>query len=303
LQGYWLFFGRVDLGSTWFFHAPVPTGTTRDNFDFEDYLQKAVGAEFDIELDYVGFWDLRIALTENYRNGRVFVAGDAAHSHPPYGGYGINTGFEDVRNLGWKLAARLQGWGSDRLLDSYDEERRPVFASTADHFIERFIREDRDFLNTYSPEDDQAVFEHAWNTRNEGSSEVMAFAPNYDGSSIVFGTKDASPSARGSHEFFARAGHHLAPQILSDGVNAFEKLGPGFTLFALGADDVEVAAFREASETRNIPLTICRDALGAASEGWQARFVLVRPDQYVAWAARDIADTAAAVLDHICGLD
>ena len=139
LKGYWQFFGRVDLGSTWFFHAPVPAGTTTDNFDFLSYLHRAVGAEFEAELEHVGFWELHFAIADQYRSGRIFIAGDAAHSHPPYGGYGINTGFEDARNLGWKLAAVLEGWGGPQLLDSYDAERRPVFASTARDFIAKAI--------------------------------------------------------------------------------------------------------------------------------------------------------------------
>ena len=129
LKGYWKFFGRVDLGNTWFFHAPVPPGTTADNFDFRAYLHEAVGAEFDVEFEHIGYWDLRFALADAYRVGRMFIAGDAAHSHPPYGGYGVNSGLEDARNLGWKLAAVMQGWGDEALLDSYDAERRPVFQS------------------------------------------------------------------------------------------------------------------------------------------------------------------------------
>ncbi len=82
LKGYWKFFGRVDLGNTWFFHAPVPAGTTADNFDFRAYLHESVGAEFEVDFEYIGFWDLRFALADNYRAGRIFVAGDAAHSHP-----------------------------------------------------------------------------------------------------------------------------------------------------------------------------------------------------------------------------
>ena len=58
-----------------------------------------------------------IAIASRYRQGRVFIAGDAAHSHPPYGGFGLNSGLEDIVNLGWKLAAVLAGWGGDRLLD------------------------------------------------------------------------------------------------------------------------------------------------------------------------------------------
>ena len=129
-------------------------------------LTRAVGQPFALELDYVGLWDLRVAIANDYRKGRAFVAGDAAHSHPPYGCYGINTGFEDARNLGWKLAAVIQGWGDEALLDSYYAERRPVFASTARDFIERFITEDRAFLETYNPDRDRAAFEAAWHSRN-----------------------------------------------------------------------------------------------------------------------------------------
>ena len=65
---------------------------------------------------------------ETYRRGRVLLAGDAAHIHFPIGGQGLNSGLQDAVNLGWKLAARVQGWGSDDLLDSYHAERHPVSA-------------------------------------------------------------------------------------------------------------------------------------------------------------------------------
>ncbi|XUJ36933.1 FAD-dependent monooxygenase [Bradyrhizobium japonicum] len=84
--------------------------TRRDNFDFRRLLHEAAGAEFDVAFEHIGFWDLRFALADDYRAERVFIAGDAAHSHPPYGGYGVNSGLEDAVNLSWKLAATLQGW-------------------------------------------------------------------------------------------------------------------------------------------------------------------------------------------------
>ena len=120
LKGYWQFFGRVDVEESWFFHAPVPADTTRDNYDFHGLLQRAAGFTFACDFDYVGFWDLRIAVAERYQVGRAFIAGDAAHSHPPYGAYGLNNGLDDVTNLGWKIAATLKGWGAARL-SSYTE--------------------------------------------------------------------------------------------------------------------------------------------------------------------------------------
>jgi len=75
LDGYWLFLGRVDLGTEWFFHAPVPADTTADNFDFAAYLHRAVGERFPLDITYIGFWDLRIAIADSYRKGRALIAG------------------------------------------------------------------------------------------------------------------------------------------------------------------------------------------------------------------------------------
>lgn len=296
-EGYWLFFGRVDHGLSWFFHAPVPIGTTTDNFDFRGLLHKAVGQEFALDLDYVGFWDLRVSLADSYRSGRAFIAGDAAHSHPPYGGYGINTGFEDARNLGWKLAATIKGWGTDALLDSYSAERQPVFASTARDFIENFIHEDREFLNNHSPDQGKDAFETAWKARAEGASGVEDFEPNYEGSPIVSGS-GGTPSAKGSHSFVARAGHHLPPAG-PEGRDVADVLGPDFTL--LCADPSAAAAFLDAAEALNIPLTApaCHAAWFTP---WDRRVVLVRPDGFVAWSGDTCTpDAAKAILSAAIG--
>ncbi|GIE88210.1 rifampin monooxygenase [Actinoplanes regularis] len=72
-------------------------------------------------------------LAESYRSGRVLLAGDAAHVHPPLGGQGLNLGLQDAYNLGWKLAAEVAGWAPDGLLDSYQAERHPVAAGVLDN--------------------------------------------------------------------------------------------------------------------------------------------------------------------------
>ena len=303
LEGYWKFFGRVDLGSTWFFHAPVPPGTTRDNFDFRQYLYAAAGAEFDVEFDHIGFWDLRFAVAETYRAGRIFVAGDAAHSHPPYGGYGVNTGLEDGRNLGWKLAAVLRGWGGTELLGSYDRERRPVFQSTARDFIEKAIADDRNFLAAFNPVRDRAGFERAWAQRKAGArSEVHGFEPNYEGSPVVWGPPGGCCSARGAHAFKARAGHHLTPQPLSSGRNTFEGLGTGFALLSFDGEEAACGAFAAAADHLMVPLEIIRDRRTGGPERYQARYVLVRPDQFVAWAGNEVAPEAATILRTAAGM-
>jgi 2-polyprenyl-6-methoxyphenol hydroxylase-like FAD-dependent oxidoreductase len=302
LKGYWKFFGRVDLGSTWFFHAPVPPGTTNDNYDFRALLHAAAGAEFAVELEHIGFWELRFAIADTYRAGRAFIAGDAAHSHPPYGGYGVNTGLEDARNLGWKLAASLQGWAGYALLDSYDEERRPVFQSTARDFIEKAIEADRSFLEQFDPKRDREAFERAWNLRQSGATaEVHAFEPHYEGSPVVSGTVEAGCSAVGSHAFKARAGHHLAPQPLSTGRSIFEELGGRFTLLALDADEAVTSSFAQAAARRGVPLQIVRDTRAGGREKYEAALVLIRPDEFVAWTSSTGPLDSAAVLERAIG--
>lgn len=293
LEGYWRFLGRVDGADEWFHHSPVPADATRDNFDFKGLLYETVGASFELDLSYVGFWDLRFSLADNYRADRVLIAGDACHSHPPYGGYGINTGFEDARNLGWKLAAKLEGWGGEALIDSYDAERRPVFASLAQDFIGKFIEEDRAFLATYSPSRDATAFAEKWAGRNEGASEVLSFEPNYEGSPIIGGS--GSPSSRGDHRFEARAGHHLAPRALSDGRTTYEALGPGFTLFDFLGD---APAFAMAAEALGIPLSVVSDTFEGERKDYAAPLILVRPDGFVAWCGAR-ADAAAVLAQAI----
>jgi len=303
LKGYWQFFGRVDIDESWFFHSPVPASTTRDNYDFHGLLQKSAGFPFACDFDYVGFWDLRIAVAEQYQAGRVFIAGDAAHSHPPYGAYGLNNGLDDVVNLGWKLAARLNGFGSDALLATYTEERRPIFQETAEDFIEAGIRRDRKFLEHHSPERDRAEFERAWSEHaNAAAPRVLTYEPHYEGSPIVFGPAGGVSSARGSHTFKARAGHHLPPQLLSSGRNVFEELGPDFTLLAFDGEDQTVAAFEKAARALGVPLKIGCDSYEDGRKAYETKLILVRPDRYIAWIGNAaVPEDAGAVIRRVVG--
>ncbi|OJJ33796.1 hypothetical protein ASPWEDRAFT_69580 [Aspergillus wentii DTO 134E9] len=96
----------------------------------EELCRKTVNAAIgrDTPYDVLSYrpWILSRKVAKSYRSGRVFLAGDAAHSFPPTGGLGLNSGLGDVHNLAYKLAAVHHGWGGDRLLDSYEYDRRQV---------------------------------------------------------------------------------------------------------------------------------------------------------------------------------
>jgi len=238
------------------------------------------------EIDHVSFWDLRVQVAETYRSKRVFIAGDAAHTHPPYGGFGVNNGLEDAVNLGWKLTAVLGGWGGEALLDSYSQERRPVFRDIAEDIIAATIKEEARFLERYSPKRDRAEFEVAFaRTIAATARRMRSLDPHYAGSPVVCGPPGSITSAHGVHSFAARAGYHLPPQPLSCGRNVFEELGRGFTLLAFDAADGEAGRFEDAARSFGIPLTVVRDTDRGEREAYGSRLILVRPDQHVAWAA------------------
>jgi 2-polyprenyl-6-methoxyphenol hydroxylase-like FAD-dependent oxidoreductase len=102
--------------------------------EFRQQLRVVAGTDFDVHSPrWLSRFGDATRLAERYRTGRVLLAGDAAHIHPPTGGQGLNLGIQDAFNLGWKLAAEVGGWAPDGLLDSYHTERHPVAADVLDN--------------------------------------------------------------------------------------------------------------------------------------------------------------------------
>ena len=302
LGGYWQFLGRVDLDGGWFYHAPVPANTTKDNFDFHTYLHEMVGQKFKLEFEHIGFWDLRISLADTYRSERVFIAGDACHSHPPYGGYGVNTGFEDIRNLSWKLNAELKGWAGKNLLESYTTERRPVFESVSQDFIGRMIKDFDSFTANYSPQKSKTEFEAAWTARSEADdADVTEFLPNYAGSPLVFESDGQHSGAKGNHTFRAEPGYHLAPQTLPGDKDLWELLSNGFTLLILKHDKLLSNAFENASLELGVPLNIHSFDCPNLRAAYQTTAILIRPDHFIAWTANSNDVDAVKILSCAIG--
>ncbi|WP_371402257.1 rifampin monooxygenase [Kribbella sp. NBC_00662] len=102
--------------------------------DFKDQLRAISGTDFGVHSPrWLSRFGDATRLAERYRVGRVLLAGDAAHIHPPTGGQGLNLGIQDAINLGWKLAAQVRGWAPDTLLDTYHAERHPVAEDVLDN--------------------------------------------------------------------------------------------------------------------------------------------------------------------------
>ncbi|MCP2328305.1 2-polyprenyl-6-methoxyphenol hydroxylase-like FAD-dependent oxidoreductase [Hamadaea flava] len=118
----------------------IPAATVSDRAepptleDFRRQLRTLAGTDFGVHSPrWLSRFGDATRLAERYRVGRVLLAGDAAHIHPPTGGQGLNLGVQDAVNLGWKLAAQVHGWAPDQLLDTYQGERQPVAADVLDN--------------------------------------------------------------------------------------------------------------------------------------------------------------------------
>ena len=265
-------------------------------------LREAAGFDFECGFEHIGYWDLRVSIADRFRAGRLFIAGDAAHSHPPYGGYGLNTGLEDAANLGWKLAAVLQGWGGAALLDSYGEERGEVARDTAAEFIDSRISADRELFDRIHPERDAEEFARDWDAyARAGNTHLNLYAPHYEGSTVIEGPPGGVTGAASTRSERARPGHYLPPWRLASGGNVFEELGRGFTLVAMDGDEEAVASFERAAAGRSIPLKIVREPAPETRDRSGAGLVLVRPDSYVAWAGDAAPEDVGAVMAKVTG--
>ncbi|MEU4689590.1 FAD-dependent monooxygenase [Actinoplanes sp. NPDC023714] len=131
---------RVDIrpSGPGVYRVIVPTGGVGSGTptleDFQHHLRTSAGTDFGVHSPrWLSRFGDATRLADRYRAGRVFLAGDAAHIHPPIGGQGLNLGVQDAVNLGWKLAAEIGGWAPPDLLDTYHAERHPVAAAVLDN--------------------------------------------------------------------------------------------------------------------------------------------------------------------------
>ncbi len=285
--------GPMDRNDTWFFApAGVPEGSVIAPDEAADLIRRRTGIATEIEILSADTWVASELLADHYAKDRIFLVGDACHLHPPAGGYGMNMGVGDGVDLGWKMAASLQGWGSDRLLQTYEEERRPFHRAVIDEAMANFAI----YTAAIPPqvEDDTpegaAIRETlgkaiAANKGREFNTLGTVLGLSYEGSSIIArepGERPAHDSERYTPS--ARPGS-LAPHAwLEDGRSLYDLFGQGFSLVV--AHDADTAAVKQATAqaaTLGIPFTIVAPAGQKVRSLYQAGLTLVRPDQHVAW--------------------
>ncbi len=139
-EGTWSFLTLVNGKDLWRLQIVDIDEARLQNVDIPALVRRCMGREARYSIEHKDLWVRKRTVADRFSDGRVFIAGDAAHAHPPNGGLGMNTGLQDAFDLGWKLAATLEGWGGPGLLESYDLERRPASARAAEVSLQNYRR-------------------------------------------------------------------------------------------------------------------------------------------------------------------
>jgi 2-polyprenyl-6-methoxyphenol hydroxylase-like FAD-dependent oxidoreductase len=301
--------GPMDQGDLWFFMpSNMPADLELTDESAGALIRKATGIEMAYEILSSDEWLPNRLIADRYRRGRIFIAGDACHLHPPLGGYGMNMGVADSVDLGWKLAAVLDGWADPSLLDSYELERRPVHQRVIDEAVGNQTAHGavmRPGLEAEGAEGEAArreVGDLIRQTRHQefrGLGVVLGYT--YAGSPFV-ATEAAPPPESPSIEYRPSAyPGRLAPHLwLDDGRSLYDLFGGGFTLLVTDeAHAADVAAASDDAARMRVPLEIVRVAMAETASLYEAALVLIRPDQHVAW--RGAAWPGAEILARVTG--
>lgn len=269
-----------------------------------EYVRTALGCGVDvpIEIDNVQPWNASAGWAQTFQNGRVFLAGDAAHVVPPTGGFGGNTGIADAHNLAWKLAMVLDGTAAPSLLETYDAERRPAGALISEQGYTRYVLR----VDPTLPQDDLAP------PLDDASIELGIV---YHSAGVVSSDKDETgePPVDDPRTPSARIGArlpHLEVSLAGQPASSHDVVGRGFALFTGPDGDAWCAAAKEAAARTGVDVDAYRIGpsgdLVAPAGTFEHGFalppdgaVMVRPDGHLAWSAAGVPGDAAAVVEDV----
>ena len=295
---------RFGISGKAYFDAP-------EAVDADRLFEEVVGKPVPHEVLSIRRWTARNVVADQYRAGRVFLAGDAAHLNHPASGLGLNTGLGDAVDLAWKLAAMLAGWGGAGLLDSYAIERHPVGRAQC-----RPCQHDL----RHRPHPEPASGDRARHRRgrrgaarhgrgDRAHADALSSSPTASRSATATiprrsaGASKAQPPPLTISEYHPTTypGSRAPHAWLAPGRSTIDAFGPGFTLMRLGGDAPDPDAIGQAFAARRVPLAILSIADPAIGALYERRLVLVRPDGHVAWRSDALPADPRALVERVRG--
>jgi 2-polyprenyl-6-methoxyphenol hydroxylase-like FAD-dependent oxidoreductase len=250
-----------------------------------------------VQIDGHSRWRATADVAERFRDGRIFIIGDAAHLMPPNGGFGGNTGIHDAHNLAWKLAQVLQGHAHARLLDSYEQERKPVARFTVEQAFSRYVARTAPWLGATQTTETIA---HDFDIE-------IGYLYGHEAVHADPRTTRGLPGSRLPHYWLEKNGVRISTLDLTGrwlllAGPAGEQWSSAAATAAQSFADLPVDSARIGGDLAD-PAGRCAESLGISASG----ALLVRPDAFVAWRAETLpADPAGALraaLAHALAFD
>ncbi len=303
------FLASVDGHDQFAFHSALHEGERAEHWGLQEVkmrLKELMGCDVPFEVLSMQSWIAGHSLVaEHFSKDRVFLMGDAAHLFTPTGGLGYNTAVEDAVNLGWKLSHVIKGLAPQKLLDSYELERRPLALRNT-----TYARQFADSVGLYPVSDDfeldtaQAQEERARasvhfnaHVRLEFNIPGVTFGGRYDQSPIIIkdGSK-APPDEANNYEPSACPGGRPPHVWLENGQSLYDTFGPEWTLLCNQADALDFSPWREAAKNKGIELECLHLPLKELQDLYVQPLCLIRPDQIVGWRGQNLAQAHIEVL-------
>jgi hypothetical protein len=270
-----------------------------------------VGDDFRYAIISKEDWVGRRLLADRFRDRRVFLCGDAAHLWIPMAGYGMNAGIADAMNLSWQLAARLNGWGAEGLLDAYEAQRQPITEQVSKFAMNHAIalQKEREGVPA-GLEAPGAEGEAARAAAGKSLYELnvkqyccagLNFGSFYDRSPVIAYDGDAPPPYTMDSFTPSTVPGCRTPHVwLDDGRSLYDAIGPEFTLLRFDPS-VSTLAIEQAATQRGMPLHVLDVQSREAAGVYREALVLSRPDQHVAWRGNAAPEDALALIDTVRG--
>jgi 2-polyprenyl-6-methoxyphenol hydroxylase-like FAD-dependent oxidoreductase len=281
-----------------------------DAQDPKHMIRQAIGRDVPVEILSVQPWTGFQVVAAKYRVGRAFLCGDSAHLFNPTGGFGMNTAIADAADLGWKLAAVLAGWGGERLLESYELERRPVGVRNTTEAAANFdkiaalmklpseLSDDSEAGRTLR----QQVGQRLSGQKKTWSASGMHLGYTYEGSPVI--VPDGTPAPVDHPQFYrptSRPGSRAPHVWLSEDVSTLDLVPrQGFALLRFGGAPA-LESLRAAAAKAEVPYAEIEVDSDEAKRVYEKRYVLVRPDGHVAWRSDSGPLNAADIIATVSG--
>ena len=303
----------IDGKEIWLIHNYLNDGENDfSTVDRDQSIRHILGVDEQFEYEFLSKedWVARRLVADQFRKGRAFICGDAAHLWVPMAGYGMNAGIADAMNLSWTLAAYINGWAGEKILDIYQIERQPITNQVSEFAMNHAIalHKERQQIpkniedSSLEGEQSRASFGQILYDLNvrQYCCSGLNFGYFYSGSPIIQYDEETAPAYdMNTVQSSTVPGCRVPHFYVQDGLSLYDELGTEYTLLNFGNESLTVNIEKVAKEL-NFPLAVLKvaDKLKDKELGYKTDFVLVRPDQHVAWRGHQLPENLSAFIKY-----